>query len=265
MQEQNAPIHYIYVLKDPRDGRVRYVGKTKRLRGRLREHINQPRSEGLRRWISELSASELKPAIEVIEECFGDLWVESEKFWVSEYRAKYPDLLNVLRGGGGPLEKDYTADVREVMSLRSRASHRKPEFRAASSAWMKAYYSQPEVRASVSAKMKAYWASPEARAKKAAQMKKLKNTPEARAAQSALMSTPEARAAVSLRSAARWAKQGEREAQSAKMKARWSSPEARAAQAEKTKAQWAKVSKEELSAKRKAVWARVKAEKRSKG
>lgn len=100
-----------------------YVGKTNNLKARLRLHIRNPTSGGMRRWINELSKLGMKPEIETLEACEGNEWVDRERFHVSDFKARFPDLLNVRRGGVGALDEHYTEDVRAAMSAKARAYH----------------------------------------------------------------------------------------------------------------------------------------------
>lgn len=61
----------IYHLVDPRDGSVRYVGKTRGpLRRRLSAHLRRGRRrhDGWRRWLTELAALGQVPAIVPVRE-----------------------------------------------------------------------------------------------------------------------------------------------------------------------------------------------------
>lgn len=54
----------IYTLTDPRDGAIRYVGKTtKSLTERLAGHLASPTNPAMRLWINTLSAQRLVPVI----------------------------------------------------------------------------------------------------------------------------------------------------------------------------------------------------------
>ena len=105
---------YIYVLKCP-EGNIRYVGKTNNLKKRLYSHINEAKKRKSRRyvlnWIYSLLLLNLKPSIEVIEECDSNNWQEREKYWVEYYRKLIPNLCNNADGGlGGSGTKNYTKE-----------------------------------------------------------------------------------------------------------------------------------------------------------
>lgn len=57
----------IYTLTDPRDGTIRYVGKTtKKLSERLAGHLASPTNPAMRLWINMLSAQRMIPMISLV-------------------------------------------------------------------------------------------------------------------------------------------------------------------------------------------------------
>ena len=65
---QSVPV-YVYALLDPRDGALRYVGRSSNPAKRVRNHLN-PRQSGPRmtEWIQGLAAAGLMPDIAVLRE-----------------------------------------------------------------------------------------------------------------------------------------------------------------------------------------------------
>ena len=115
---------YIYVLKCP-EGYIRYVGKTNNIKRRLCSHINEAKKSKGRRyvlnWIHSLLLLNLKPLIEVIEECTSENWQERERYWVEHYRNLIPNLCNNADGGlGGSGTKNFSEEEllkkKQVMS-----------------------------------------------------------------------------------------------------------------------------------------------------
>ncbi len=90
----------IYGLTDPRTDKVRYVGKTvTTTKQRLAGHISETRAGRASRknaWIAGLLDAGLKPGIVVLATV--DDGRKAEEEWIS----RFPDLLNVYPGGGGP-------------------------------------------------------------------------------------------------------------------------------------------------------------------
>ncbi len=97
------PVH-IYVLKDPRDGIVRYVGKTEcALKKRLVHHLHSSKkpADHKARWMAKLVRDGVTPIIESIEVCPFEIWQERECFWIKKYRDDGFDLTNTAEGGKG--------------------------------------------------------------------------------------------------------------------------------------------------------------------
>lgn len=58
--------HYIYHLRDPRDGSVRYVGKSTNPRARLRQHLKDAQARAVtdkQQWLRQLAALKLQPTL----------------------------------------------------------------------------------------------------------------------------------------------------------------------------------------------------------
>lgn len=120
----------LYVLVDPRDEAVRYVGAThKSLRRRLLDHMQSigrvqntaPRFV----WLRELRTLGLTPEIRAVDTTDEDNWSDAEQSWIDYYRGMGCDLLNVMPGGGGPrvgvARNRWTPEQRERHSLQARS------------------------------------------------------------------------------------------------------------------------------------------------
>lgn len=96
----------IYALIDPRDGAIRYVGKTHRsARRRLQRHLAPSYLRGethKERWIRVLLAIGLEPRIETMEACCsaGELAI-AERRHIGRLRAAGANLTNATDGGDG--------------------------------------------------------------------------------------------------------------------------------------------------------------------
>lgn len=93
----------IYILKDPRNNEIRYVGKANNPFERYRNHNNQGRDKNThkRNWINELRKDNLKPILEIIDTVPIDKWKEYEKFYIKKYINDGYDLVNYTDGGDG--------------------------------------------------------------------------------------------------------------------------------------------------------------------
>lgn len=88
----------IYVLIDPRDGSVRYVGRTSScdVSVRLRQHIKYPCAQAKGSWIRLLKSLGMEPRAAVMDEVRGDRWRAQrvERKWISLIRDAGEPLCN---------------------------------------------------------------------------------------------------------------------------------------------------------------------------
>lgn len=57
---------WIYALVDPRDGAVRYVGKSDKPRLRFATHLSERAVPNVRKWVADLALSQLAPRLEML-------------------------------------------------------------------------------------------------------------------------------------------------------------------------------------------------------
>ena len=98
--------HIIYGLKDPRDGRIRYVGKSCYGISRARRHSSvkalaiDDTHKG--RWIKQLASLGLAPIIIVLEAGLTEETLsEAEVKWIAKGRSESWGLTNICDGGEG--------------------------------------------------------------------------------------------------------------------------------------------------------------------
>jgi hypothetical protein len=218
----------IYLLRDPRSGEVRYVGKTVRpIEERLRGHILDSKRSEIRtaRWIRSLAELGLRPIAELIEVALDD-WQAREKYWIAFYRASAPDrLTNHTDGGEGAAGFIPTEETRAKMSAINKARYASEEERRLTGEHVRRALADPEWRKSQSDRQKALWADPEERAVRIAAQRSAAANPEVRLRKSEAAKrswTPERAAAESESRRQRALKQ-------------WSDPERRRAHSERLK------------------------------
>jgi group I intron endonuclease len=112
---------FIYILIDPRNNQIKYVGKTNNLIRRLRRHISERflRETHKDKWIRKLVNVELKPTIEVIDIVDKDNWEYWEKFYISYFKFIGCELTNGTHGGDQPPStkgRKHTLESRLKMS-----------------------------------------------------------------------------------------------------------------------------------------------------
>ena len=118
--EQNITKTFIYALIDPRDNRVRYVGKANDPKKRFIQHCQPSRqSRGnypVNRWAAKLKSLDLKPRLEILECVEFKDWEQSESKWILYYREKNSDMLNIADGGLGNNKGKKSPGVAKVKS-----------------------------------------------------------------------------------------------------------------------------------------------------
>lgn len=124
------PVH-IYVLIDPRDGLVKYVGKASHPRARLADHISNAHRHRHRcaRWIQHLKADGLVPRMVVIESNPRD-WRAAEKQWIAFWRNLGRPLTNLAEGGYGSDGYVMTDEAKVKISSALKAHCATPEGQA---------------------------------------------------------------------------------------------------------------------------------------
>lgn len=139
----------IYALFDPRSPEiVRYVGKSRRPRARLRKHL-KPTGRDLAthrgKWIAKLLAEGVAPAMLVLARVPAEREDEAERAMILRMRAAGHPLTNGSLGGeGGALTPEAQARATATMRARGiRPPPMTPEQRLATNAKLSALRSDP--------------------------------------------------------------------------------------------------------------------------
>lgn len=174
----------IYGLVDPRDGRLRYVGKTSgSLERRRRAHLNDVRRGRVyiprHKWMNDLLSLGLEPEGVEIEVDVAD-WREAEQFWIAYLRGIGCALLNATAGGDGLGGYKHRQETKAKQAAAARRRYQRPGERERTSAAVKAGKARPDAKASTGRIVSAA-----TREKLAAATKIYQNTPTAKAALSA--------------------------------------------------------------------------------
>jgi hypothetical protein len=93
----------IYILIDPTNNEIKYVGKANNIKERFKNHKNRCRDTNTykRHWINKLRLKGLYPELEVIDIVPVSEWHYWEKFWISYYKSIGCNLTNTTSGGDG--------------------------------------------------------------------------------------------------------------------------------------------------------------------
>ena len=244
---------HIYALSDPRNGRVRYVGKSDDPQKRLLNHIHnavvQRKRNHRANWIRQVVASGGQPVVAILESGTGD-WQAVEQRWIAHFKQAGADLVNSTSGGEGMhnLREETRARLAEATRLK---------------------WQDPVYRARLIALRTGRKQSAETIAKRVAKNTGKKRTAEQRVGMAAAQQvavqkgkyySPEVRARISRSQKLRWANPEEYQKAVKRGKKAWADPAKRAARSASVKAIWAKP---EMKAKLIEAWKRRKARKNS--
>jgi group I intron endonuclease len=90
---------FIYALIDPRDKSVKYIGVSKDVRRRYKEHLADFRYTKKAAWIRKMKRLGLVIKVKLIEICTNKNWKSRERYWIKYYSNN--KLVNLTKGGEG--------------------------------------------------------------------------------------------------------------------------------------------------------------------
>lgn len=221
---------YIYVLKCPISNQVRYVGKCRNLKARMRQHMYEANHERYYRshrscWIRSLLKKGLLPILEVdVALASMSGWKTAEQERIAYYRGLGCDLTNATNGGDGG---GYVSErLRVMLAARASATFGTPEGRKRQSEHMKKLCQDKEWREARDRAAKATRATAAYKARMSARSK-------------AKWDEPGYREKMSIIRAKVCADPAFRQKLSESAKRAQAAPEVRAEKAERTRAAWA--------------------------
>jgi group I intron endonuclease len=111
---------YIYTLEHPETNEIRYVGKTINIKRRYYQHTNKKickklSNKHLANWLISILNKDLKPILNILEECDND-WVQSEIYWIEQFKVWGFNILNFTKGGEGFSHK-HSEESKKRMSI----------------------------------------------------------------------------------------------------------------------------------------------------
>jgi len=94
---------FIYALREPDTGEIRYIGKANDLQERLRMHVEHAYIEKNHRacWVRSLLEKGKKPIIEIVDEVSFEDWAALEAAYIQFYLEEGCRLVNGTFGGEG--------------------------------------------------------------------------------------------------------------------------------------------------------------------
>ncbi len=103
---------FIYALIDPRDNKVRYIGKANKPKYRLQAHLTDKTKTHKCSWIKSLLKEDLKPELLIIDEVSFKEWQFWEQHYISLYKSWGFNLTNGNSGGYGQVKCSETTRVK---------------------------------------------------------------------------------------------------------------------------------------------------------
>lgn len=165
----------IYALTDPRDGSVRYIGKSSHGMERPRSHKNlAQRTDGkcqlnhCYNWVRQLLQLGLMYDVVVLEESpTGDGLSTREIWWIAFAREWGCRLTNLTNGGEGLSGYVWSDEQRMRLGVVVRAALARPEVKAHKSAMTREFMARPDVKAKQRKGLIAAYSDPVVRARMA--------------------------------------------------------------------------------------------------
>jgi group I intron endonuclease len=108
-------VNFIYLLSDPRNMEPRYVGVTNNLKHRMTDHLYFDDNTYKTCWIKSLISNNLKPIVEILEECDDNQREDAEKAWILGFKQTGAKLTNLTDGGDGTPGRKFSAEAIEKM------------------------------------------------------------------------------------------------------------------------------------------------------
>lgn len=127
---------FIYGLRCPVTGIIRYVGKTNDPVVRLRFHRDgHGKAPKCKSWIQSIQRLGYQPLLEILEEVTDLNWQDRERFWIAQQRLLVGSkLTNICEGGRGVIVTHLTREHVLKIANANRGKKRTPEQRARMSA-----------------------------------------------------------------------------------------------------------------------------------
>ncbi len=112
--------NFIYALKNPTTNEIVYIGKTKNVERRMKDHhrIEKRIRCKLDKWKVQMGKLGLKPDMEILLECDEKDVNEKEKYFIKLYTENGCNLLNMTEGGDGL--QNPSDEVRRKIGEKSR-------------------------------------------------------------------------------------------------------------------------------------------------
>jgi group I intron endonuclease len=113
----NIKEYNVYGLKDPNNDCIRYIGITKKINIRLKQHLKDKKNSHKKNWINSLKNKSMNPEIILIED---NLTLEDalciEKKYIMLFKSFGAKLVNLTIGGEAPMaNKKHSTETKNKM------------------------------------------------------------------------------------------------------------------------------------------------------
>lgn len=112
---------YIYGLKDPNTGEIRYIGKANNPKARFSQHLALTKTDTSRHkksWIESLLRVGQKPELVILERVPETQWEDREIWWIQHGKDSGWPLTNISSGGRqGFVTSDHALDLLDALGL----------------------------------------------------------------------------------------------------------------------------------------------------
>lgn len=157
---------FIYALKEPDTGEIRYIGKANNPKNRLRDHLTDTGRCHRVFWIQSLVNKGSRPLLEILDEVPIEYWQQWEVAYIEFFREEGNDLVNGTDGGEGL--NNPSKETRERIGAASRGRKLSPETIAKIVAQTTGQKRSPEVCSRIGDAHRGKIVSEETRAKQSA-------------------------------------------------------------------------------------------------
>lgn len=165
-------LSYVYVLADPRDGEIRYVGITSRtLEQRLTEHYYAQSNDYRGKWLSKLRNIGLKPIMRLLQTFITEDALKAEIYWIKYFKDTGCKLINGTLGGEGALGRFHSKETKAKISESHKGKHLSEEHKAKLSEAGKGRVQSEDTKVKLSVIMRARPHNPEWSIKQAASLR----------------------------------------------------------------------------------------------
>lgn len=125
----------VYALVDPRNGEIRYIGKSssglKRPKHHFAKSVRLKHQLPIYSWINKLLKMGLVPTIEILEETDKKTLPFVEMYYIKISKKDGDRLLNLTEGGDGPTGRPMSQETKERISKANKGNKPKETINAA--------------------------------------------------------------------------------------------------------------------------------------